>query len=328
LRGLLRADWLRFRKRRGLQLIVIAVPLLASFFFLTSYRSNADSVPPFDPQAFRQELIDEGAVQGATPEEATQMLDQLVDSQRQQTIQMQAQQDLFLSRFAFPESIVTVLGSASFVFFALVLLTATTIGDEFSWGTIRTSLLASSDRRRLLLVRLAVLVGIAVVLFTIIVLLGILLPALLVAGGATFKPGPTVDPGALVVLVAGNLVVAATVICFAALGTLIVRSGSLTLVVVLAYVAIEAAALALLLRFKEFQQAGAFEWTLNLLPGHGSVALFTAASRAAGGMPDYLDEVVVRDLGAAALPLAALTVWAVLFAALAFGRFTRMDIVD
>jgi ABC-type transport system involved in multi-copper enzyme maturation permease subunit len=327
LKGLVRADWLRFRKRRGLQLIVIAVPLLASFFFLTSYRSNAYAVPSFDEQQFRQEMIDQGNV-GGSPDEVSQMLDQMVISERANIEQMQAQQDLYLSRYAFPQSIVTVLGSASFVFFALVLLTATTIGDEFSWGTIRTSLLASSDRRRLLLVRLAMLVGIALALFTIVVLLGILLPALLVATGATFKPGPTVDPVALVALVAGNLVVAATVICFAALGTLIVRSGSLTLVVVLAYVAIEAAVLALLLRFKEFQEAGALEWTLNLLPGHGSIALFNAASRAAGGMPDYPGEAVVRDLGAAAVPLAALAVWAVLFAALAFGRFTRMDIVE
>lgn len=323
----MRADWLRFRKRRALQLIVIAVPLLASFFFLAGYRSNAYEVPVFDEQQFRQEMIVEGNV-GGTPDEINQMLDQMVASERSNIEMMQAQQDLFLSRYSFPQSIVTILGSASFIFFALILLTATTIGDEFSWGTIRTSLLASSDRRRLLLVRLAMLIGIAAALFILVALLGTLLPAILTATGATFKPAPTVDPGALLVLFGGDIVIAATVICFAALGTLIVRSGSLTLIVVLAYVAIEAAVLALLLRFKDFQQAGAFEWILNILPGHGAIAFLTTAGRAAGGMPDYLEEAVTRDLGSAVLPLAALAVWCVLFATLAFGRFTRMDIVE
>ena len=44
-----------------------------------------------------------------------------------------------------------------FVLLALVLLTATTIGDEFGWGTIRTTLLGSSHRWRILLVRLGAL---------------------------------------------------------------------------------------------------------------------------------------------------------------------------
>ena len=35
---------------------------------------------------------------------------------------------------AFPQSLVTVLGSGTFMFFALILLTATTIGDDFGWA--------------------------------------------------------------------------------------------------------------------------------------------------------------------------------------------------
>jgi ABC-type transport system involved in multi-copper enzyme maturation permease subunit len=223
---------------------------------------------------------------------------------------------------------VTVLGSGTFVFFALILLTATTIGDEFSWATIRTALLASSHRRRMLAVRLGALVAIAGFIFGLLLLLGTLLPAMLGAIGAPLPAATPVDTLALLALLAGEMVIAIAVIAFAAVATLLVRSGSLTLVVILVYVVVEAAVLALLLRFETFQDKGAGEWVLDTFPVRGIATLTDVASRAAGGLPNYPGEVIVRDLGGAGLPFVALLAWGSLFAILAFRRFSRMDIVE
>jgi len=327
--GLLRADWLRLRKRRSLQIIAIAIPLLAAFIFASGYRSAISSLPPpFDPQEYRQELIDEGAVQGASPEEAAQMLDQLVESQEQQMEQIREQEMLFLTRYAFPQSLLTILGSASFAFLGLILLAAITTGDEFSSGTIRTTLLASRARWRFLLVRVGLLAGVAVFVFAVVLLLGVLMPALLAARGTELPTAPPLDPGPFLVLVAGNLGISLAVIGFATFATVLVRSGSLTLVVALVYVAIEGAVLALLSRFPEFEHDGSSEWALNLLPVRGTISFIEAASRAAGRVADYSGEVVVRDLGLVWLPLAAVLAWGALFLILAFRRFGRMDIVE
>ncbi len=327
--GLLRADWIRFRRRRTVQFIVLAVPLLGAFLFVAGFRSTlAGLVPPFDAQSYRQELIDEGAVQGASPDEAGQMLDQLVESQREQMVQIRAQQELGLSRYAFPQSLLTILGNASFLFLALILLAATTIGDEFSWGTIRTSLLASGDRPRLLAVRMAMLAGAAAVMFALLLLLGTILPIVMAATSAPSAAPPGLDPGGFLVLLAGEVGIAATVIAFATFATVLVRSGGLTLVAALVYVAIEGAILALLLRFPDFQPGGASEWVIKTLPVRGIVAFIDSAGGAAGVLPGFPGEVVNRDLGAVWLPLGAILAWGVLFLALAFRRFLRMDIVE
>lgn len=330
--GLLRADWIRFRRRRTVQFIVLAVPLLGAFIFMASYRSTAAGlVPPFDAQAeqaYRQELIDEGAVLGASPADTKQILDQMVDEQRVQMEQIRSQQELGLSRYAFPQSLLTMLGNVSFLFLGLILLAATTIGDEFSWGTIRTSLIASGDRPRLLLVRMSMLAGAAVVMLVLLLLLGVILPVILTATGASIPAPPDLNPGAFVVLLAGEVAIAATVIAFATFATVLVRSGSLTLVVALAYIAIEGATLAVLLRFTQFQPGGASEWVLKALPVRGIVAFLGAANGAAGVVPGFQGEDVVRDLGEAWLPLVAILVWGALFLALAFRRFGRMDIVE
>ena len=57
--GLIRAELLRFRKRRSLQIIVIAVPLLVAFFFFTTFASVGDVPPPFDAEAVRARILAE-----------------------------------------------------------------------------------------------------------------------------------------------------------------------------------------------------------------------------------------------------------------------------
>lgn len=80
--GLLRAELLRLRKRRSLQVIVLGVPLLVAAFFVLGYTSIYD-MPAFDAAAERQSLIDQGYVVGVPPDEAERLLDEAVEQSRQ-----------------------------------------------------------------------------------------------------------------------------------------------------------------------------------------------------------------------------------------------------
>lgn len=326
--GLLRAESIRFRKRRSLQVIVLAVPLLAVFLFITGYASVGPEPPPFDAAAVRAELIADGYGLGLPPDELERELDAAVEARRFPVEQARQQYELARSAFAFPQSVVTLLGNGTFVLFALLLLVATTLGDEFGWGTIRTTLLASSHRGRLLVVRLGVIVAISVALLAALALLGIALPFVTAALGARHPDVPALHLGALGVLVLGTLEAGLLIVAFGAMATLLVRSGSLTLVVLLVYVAVEAAILTVLLRFQAFQGGGGLEWVLDAFPIRGISRLVDTASRVASGLPRFPGEPVTTDLSVAFVPLVALVIWAAVFLAVAYRRFTRMDIVE
>jgi ABC-type transport system involved in multi-copper enzyme maturation permease subunit len=309
--------------------MVIAVPVLIAFFYLAGFRNTTSYLPPtFDEQAARQQLIDEGGLNGVPPDQIDQQLRQIIDSERASYEQELAQVRLQQSGFAFPQSLLVVLGSATYAFLALILFTATTIGDEFSWGTIRTTLIAASDRRRVLLARLLSLGAVAVFVFGITLLLGVVLPAVLAITGSDLPAPPPVDFGFLALLVVADLVISIAVISFATMATLIVRSGGLTLVVALAYVAIEGAVNALLLRFEPFQDNGDLQSLLNVLPFRATVTVLDRLAVAAGRVDVFPGANGPSDPGAAWLPLAALAVWGTAFMAIAFWRFRRMDIVE
>ena len=325
--SLVRAVWLRLRKRISLQVIVLAVPLLGAFFFLAGFASISEQ-PPFDPAATRARLIADGYAQGLPPDQAEQFIQESVNAERSQWESTEAGLNLQRERFAFPQGIVTTLASSAILSFALILLTATTLGDEFGWGTIRTSLLASSRRRSFLAVRLGALALAAAAILVLLVLLGAMLPLLLGAAGARLPVTTAVDGGALGVAVIGQLVTSLAVIGFAALVTVLLRSGSLTLVAVLVYVAVEAAILTLLIRLEPFQNRADLGWLLDAFPVRGISTLTNTTLRAASGLPNFPGETVDRSLEPAIVPLVALIAWAGLFAALAFRRFQRMDIVE
>ena len=325
--SLARAEWQRLRKRRSLLIIVLAVPVLAGLFFVLGYASLPD-VQPFDPVAVRQQFIDQGAVAGMPPEDAEQILVQLVENERANREQQAPQVLLSRERFAFPQSVVTTLGAGTFLLFALILLTATTIGDEFGWGTLRTALLANCRRRGFLIVRLTALLTVGTAILATLAALGVVLPLVLAVAGATLPVRTAVDPAALGLLAVGELVAGAAVIGFAALTTVIARSGSLTLVAVLVYVAVEASILTLLLKFAPFQGQGGLEWLLDVFPIRGVTTLITTLAGAASGIGNYPGEVVNRSVERALVPLVALLAWATTFMAIAVRRFSRMDIVE
>jgi hypothetical protein len=160
------------------------------------------------------------------------------------------------------------------------------------------------------------------------VLAGTILPGVFGLAGASPPSSPDVDAGGVAALGGTQLLIAIVIIAFAALVTLIIRSGSLTVVAGLVYVLVETAAIGLLGNLKEFQPQGANEWLLDALPIRAIGAVSDLALRAAGHLQSYGGEVAKPDLGAALVPGVALVLWAGLFASLAFRRFSRMDIVE
>src|SRR5262249_53584401 len=151
------------------------------------------------------------------------------------------------------------------------------IGDEFSWGTIRTSLLASSNRRRWLAVRLGVLGATALVALAALLVLAVILPLAIAAVAGQLPQPPPVDGQALAVLIAGFFVCAIRSVVFAAMTTFTLRSGALTLVIAFVYVLGESIVVGLLARLDAFRfdnafgdgrPAGPFNWALNIFPGH------------------------------------------------------------
>ena len=115
---------------------------------------------------------------------------------------------------------------------------------------------------------------------------------------------------------------------FAALATLLVRSSALTLVAVLVYGIVEAAILSALLQIPALQPGRDLDWIPNVFPIRGFVTFVDSAMNAAGRLMSFPGEVVDRSLEEAWVLLVALAIWAVVFLALAFHRFGRMDIVE
>ena len=176
--------------------------------------------------------------------------------------------------------------------------------------------------------RLLGLVAIAVVIFGSLLLLGAILPIVLGVASYQLVAQPPFDLGALVVLLAGYLVAAAAAIGFAALTTVLVRSGALTLVAVLVYATAEIGVLVAMSRFPEFGPEGEFAWVPTLLPVRALTEITNVAGRAATGLASYPDEPVSRSLDPTILPMVSIAVVGALFVGLAYRRFGRMDIVE
>ncbi len=326
--GLVKADLIRFRKHGAIQLIVLAVPLLTALLFVLGALGAGPELPPFDAAAYRQELIDQGMGLGLPQDQADEILDGIVAAEAENQAQQHEKNTIERGHYAFPQSLLTVLGNSYLVLLAAILLTATTLGDEFGSATIRIALLASSDRRRFLAVRLAMIGVVVAAIFAVLLVLGAVLPILAGVLGASLPVPADLDTGALAVLVGGLLVVAIAVTGFAAFATVLVRSGGLTLVAVLVYIVIEAAILTVLLQVPALKAGGDFDWIPNAFPVRGFVTFVDSAMNAAGRLTTFPGEVVDRSLAGAWVPLAALAIWAFVFLGLAFRRFGRMDIVE
>jgi hypothetical protein len=249
--GLVRAEWLRLRKRRDIWLVALAIVGLS----IPAYFSGVSN-------AMTNALNSGGQL---PPDLPPDVVDQ---------IRAQARSELL--RYAFPLSIGTVVQTAQILVLALVAyLAAAVTGAEFAYGTIRTSLVAHANRRGFLRVRLAALAVTALLLIALLVALGALLPltAALLGTSLPFVAAP--DIGAPAAMVGVMFLAASLVIGLTTLWAVLVRNAAIALVLTIAYVLIEGAVVGLIVRVAGEQS------TVRWLPPVADLQLLF--NRAAGG---------------------------------------------
>lgn len=327
--NLLRAEWLRLRRRRDFWVILVGIAIIVTVTFLGAYRSDAAVNPPFDEAAFGQMLDESGQFEGMTPADAVQLRAQIIADQRAQeeqaAVEQEAQRQLGLRRYSFPQSLLTMLGTAILPFLALVLIASMATGDDFRYGTIRTSLLAASDRRRFLAARLVSMTVIAVGLIATILVLGVVLPLILAVVGADLPAAPALDPVGTVLLLGVDVLAAVGLMAFATMVTLLLRTGTLSVLILLIYGLIE-----LYVANLPIFALGNFLAAVPqffFIQGIRSVQLrlaYDAGSLASGGEPF---PAMAVDLGVPAM-IAIVLAWTMLFLAIADRRLRRMDVTE
>lgn len=238
--ALLRADWLRFRRRKDFWIIAIAVCLFSGISFLAAYRSDAADPSWFslDPVQIRQEILSYTEFGGMTQAEIDAEIDLMVTDQlvqgEQQSLEWEAQQRVTLQKYDVSQSVFTILGSGLMPILALVLGASLAVGDEFRFGTVRTSLLAAGNRRRFLGARLVSLFAITVVLFAILALIGVGLGVGLRIVGAELAPVTTpIDPLSALLWLGAQVMTTTVLIALAVALTVVLRSGALPLLLIL-----------------------------------------------------------------------------------------------
>lgn len=218
--GLLRAEWLRLRKRRDIWLVALALVALSIPAYFSGVSNALMNVGQFPPD-FPPDVIEQMKEQG-----------------RQE-----------LLRYAFPLSIGIVLQNGQILVLALVAyLAAAVTGAEFAYGTLRTSLVAHADRRGFLMVRLAAMAVVSLLLVALLVVLGVLLP--LVAGllGTILPRVADPDISRPAGFVAVTVLASCFVLSLTTLWAILVRNAAIALVLTIAYVLIEGAMVGLIVR--------------------------------------------------------------------------------
>ena len=294
MRSLLRAEWLRQRRRLDFWGLLVGIVVLT----LVGYFSGlANRIQYFGPPG-----------EPVPPE-------------------VLAQDALLRNQYAFPSSIQTFLGLTGFgsflVYLASVYLGASWTGLEFTRGTIRNIVLARPGRVAFFAARLVVLAAALGLIVVILVTLAAILPAL--AGVAW--TGDTAPPN-----LGGALLYAAVVwlilVTLALAGTLaatLVRSAGAAVLVLVVYLLAEAAVANLAI----WRDAGTLGWLPQLLPAVRTGGLAAAAEAAAGFQLPFASQ---PDPAALVMPpllgLAISTGWGILIVAVLVRRVSRMDLTE
>ncbi len=223
--------------------------------------------------------------------------------------------------FAFPQSLLTVLGGAWPIPFALALVALATIGGEFSWGTVRSSILAGTPRTRFLLARFATLAVLAVLMLVIVFSIGALFPLILAATGERLPATPSVSLAGVLADYAARLLAILAYTSLAALLAVATRSMAAGTLLGMAYLLTEAIGLG-----SATWSTGPAGWIQNLSLGGSTQALIEAGRRAAGELA------LVDDLRKPFVPpwvsLLVVMLWVALPAIAAIGLFRRIDITE
>ena len=332
MRALLRADWLRFRRRRDFWIIGIAVLVIGGIGYLSSYRSEVSDPQYPDAAAVRQEVVSfsDFTGSGMTQPEIDAQIDQMVAEQMagydQQRADWEASQAIALQKYDVGQSPFTLVGSGVAPLLALVLMASLAVGDEFRFGTVRTSLLAAGSRRRFLGARLISLFVMTIGLLVALVLLGTILGlGLRVAGAEVSATTTPISPAAGLAWFGSQVLATMAVIALGLALTVLLRSGAMPLLLILLGGLIE-------LFIANLPIFGPNEFLSGVPQAFLGASIRTLTTRLG------LDTHAVALAGAEVpfapieLPLitiaAIITAWGLLFLVLADRRFRTMDVVE
>jgi hypothetical protein len=330
--ALLHADWLRFRRRRDFWIIGIAVLVIGGVGYLSSYRSEVTDPQYPDAAAIRQEVVSfsDFTGSGMTQPEIDAQIDQMVAEQvaqyDQARIDWDAQQAFLLQKFDIAQSPFTLLGSGVAPLLALVLTASLAVGDEFRFGTVRTSLLAAGSRRRFLGARLVSLFVMTVGLLAALVLLGTILGLGLRAVGAEVSATTTpIDPAAGLAWFGSQVLTTMIVISLGLALTVLLRSGALPLLLILLGGLIE-------LFIANLPIFAPNEFLSGVPLGFLGTSIRTLTTRL--GVDTHAVALAGAEVPFAAIELPLITIaaiiaaWGLLFLLLADRRFRTMDVVE
>jgi hypothetical protein len=240
MKALLRADWLRFRRRKDFWIIAIAVLVAGGVGFVSAY--HTDSTDPTwltrTPAEIRDEIKSytdfEGMDQADIDAQIQQMVDDSLAQQVQERADWEAQQAIALQKYDLAQTPFTLLGSGIVPMLALVLMASLAVGDEFRFGTIRTSLLAAGKRRRFLFARLVSLTAMTIALFGAMVLLAFILGlGLRVVGAEVNASTIPIDPGSGIAWLGAQILATMVLISLGLALTVLLRSGALPLLLII-----------------------------------------------------------------------------------------------
>lgn len=240
MRALLHADWLRLRRRKDFWIIAIAVLVVGAVGFLSAYRNDATDPTWLDrtPAEIRDEIKSftdfGGMTQAEMDAQIQQMVDDSIAQQAQERANWEAQQAIALQKYDLAQTPFTLLGSGIVPMLALVLMASLAVGDEFRFGTIRTSLLAAGKRRRFLFARVVSLTAMTVALFGAMVVLAVVLGIGLRIVGAEVNPSTIpIDAGAGLAWLGAQILATMVVISLGLALTVLLRSGALPLLLII-----------------------------------------------------------------------------------------------
>jgi hypothetical protein len=234
---LMRADWLRIRRRWDVWIIVLGIPALGLLAYVTGAMSAANN---------------QIQTSGDVPYEF----------QLQLAAQIAAEKAFSALPYQFPRSIATMVGgTTTWLVLGGAYLAASLLGNEFSWGTIRNVALIQPGRLRYLGARLTWLVVLVLVAFAAVTALGAIAPAIirvdpgdpstltqdLSFGMQQFVPPAPVTIGGALIVVGSLLCVALAGMSLVGLAALKFRSAASGILVAGIYVVVEGIAAALVM---------------------------------------------------------------------------------
>ncbi|HET6380167.1 MAG TPA: ABC transporter permease [candidate division Zixibacteria bacterium] len=139
-------------------------------------------------------------------------------------------------RFAFPESVVTLVRSTQLMIVAIAAYAAAAmVGAEFNYRTLRTSLLVNGDRVTFALIRIAAVAGYGAILVLLVTLVASALPFVAMVPGADQPANAAGGLGRGLAVTGSALLFATFAALLAAAATLLVRNTAIALLLSATY---------------------------------------------------------------------------------------------